>query len=116
MSVSHLSGSFDVPGPIVGWQIFKWEHICVSMEVNDELALRNFTLDGKSYLNSSSSGIFHDTLWTNGYNMTFGGREGVRSEDSAFDGYITDVQVFSRTLSKEEMANYTLCNQVLLKD
>ena len=114
--MSHLSGSFDVPGPIIGWQIFKWEHICVSMEVNDELALRNFTLDGKSYLNSSSSGIFHDTLWTYGYNMTFGGREGgVWPEDLPFNGYITDVQVFSRTLSKEEMEDYTLCNQVLSK-
>ena len=49
--------------------------------------------------------------------MTFGGRDGgVWTEDLPLKGYITDVQVFSRTLSKEEMADYTLCNKVVLKD
>ena len=112
-----MSGSYDVPGPNVGWQIFKWEHFCVSMEESGENAFRNFTLNGKSYLKSSSAGIFHDTLWTRGYNMTFGGRDGgLWKEDLPLKGYITDVQVFSRTLSKEEMADYTLCNKVVLRD
>ena len=108
-----MSGSHDVTGPIIGWQIFKWEHLCVSIGVIGGITLRNVTMNGKDYLNSTASGVFVDALWTHGYNMTFGDREGgTWPQDFPLKGYITDVQVFSRPLSIKERKDYTLCNKV----
>ena len=85
------------------------------MEVIGGSALRNITMNGKDYLNSISSGVFVNTLWTHGVNMTFGAREGddmAWPEDLPLNGYVTDVQVFSRALSIKERKDYTLCDQV----
>ena len=98
-------------GPSGDRKTYRWSHVCVSVRISEEGgAEREFSLDGKHHTNFSSD-TFSTSLWPRGHNFTFGGRE-IYYYGPHLHGFIADVQIFSRQLSKEEMIGYTTCEQV----
>lgn len=58
-----------------------------------------------------TSSFLASTVWPVGHNFTFGGRE-IKYAGVHLNGYLTDIQIFSQALTKEEMSDYTLCTKV----
>ena len=67
-------------------------------------------MDGKLNFNFTTS-IVPEAEWPIGHNFTFGGRE-FGKQGYGLDGYITDVQIFSQALPKDDMIAYTKCQKV----
>merc|ERR1711892_357127 len=85
----------------------RWNHVCVSVTYTGEGAERVIYADGK--FNFRFTTAFLDEIkWLKGHNFTFGGRKFTYS-GVHLNGMITDVQIFSRKLSADEMIGYTTC-------
>ena len=73
-------------------------------------------IDGDLKYNNTRSGYLPEILWSRGQNLSIGGREiPIPSRGVNFNGHVTDVQVFSRKLSREEVNDYTTCSKVKQK-
>ena len=100
-------------GPTVTRLTYKWNHVCVSVEYTDEGAERTIVPnDGDSF--NFTSEYLQGSKWPRDRNFTFGGEE-TYYYGAPLEGYMTDIQIFSRILSHEEMEEYTLCNLVTLE-
>ena len=104
IGIQYFGGGTSVREP------FRWNHICVSVHYTDSQAHRLIIVDGKLNFNFTTSFV-PESKWPLGHNFTFGGRE-FEYGGYDIDGYITDVQIFSRTLPKEDMIAYTKCQKV----
>ena len=89
---------------------FRWYHLCALISYTDEGAEREFYVDGKLNFQATTK-YLPDTKWPKGHNLTIGGRE-ISYSGVHFHGLVTDVQLFSRKLSKEEAVAYTTCSRV----
>ena len=110
--IKHLyfQGIMSWNGPIEDRKTFRWTHVCVSVKIVDDKAERVFTVDGEHHVNFTSD-IFTSSVWPRDHNFTFGGRE-IYYYGPHLNGHVADVQIFSRSLSKEEMIGYTTCENV----
>ena len=88
----------------------RWNHVCASVAYTREGAERIIYADGKLNFQFTTA-YLEEIKWLKGHNFTFGGRffqySGVH-----LNGLVTDVQIFSRKLSAEEMIGYTTCTKV----
>ena len=66
--------------------------------------------DGETLYNHATDYIANVT-WPLGHNFTFGGRE-LHYTGEALNGYMTDVQIFNRSLTNQEMFDFTSCQGV----
>ena len=89
----------------------RWNHVCGAIEYKkDNNAKRTIYADGKENFVFTSK-YLDEVKWKLGHNFTFGGRKFVQS-GFHLKGLITDVQIFSRKLSADEMIAYTNCTKV----
>ena len=89
---------------------YRWNHVCASVKYQNGKALRIIYVDGKFHHNYTST-YLKASSWPIERSMTFGGRE-IEYPDKHLSGYITDIQVFSKVLTPEEMISYTSCKMV----
>ena len=92
-------------------EIFRWNHICVSVRYKNGKAHRRIFVDGQLHFDISSD-FLYGTIWPSNRFFTDGGREFKYGGQTNLKGSISDVQLFSRFLSDSEMQEYTLCIQV----
>ena len=92
-------------------EIFRWNHICVSVRYKNGKAHRRIFVDGQLHFDISSD-FLSSTIWPSNRFFTVGGREFKYGGQTNLKGSITDVQLFSKFLSDSEMQEYTLCIQV----
>ena len=88
----------------------RWNHVCVSIEYTEKGAERIIYADGKFNFQFTTA-FLEEVKWLKGHNFTFGGRK-FKYSGVHLDGMITDVQIFSRNISPEEMIGYTTCEKV----
>ena len=92
----------------------RWNHVCVSVNYTDLGAERTIFVDGKLHFKTTTA-FLQSTIWPQGRTFAFGGSEpNMRYDGFALDGYMADIQVFSKVLSEEDMIGYTLCQKVNL--
>ena len=89
---------------------YRWNHVCASVKYKNGKAFRTIYVDGKLHYNNTSS-YLKESSWPTERSLTFGGRE-IKYPDKHLNGYITDIQVFSRVLTPDEMITYTSCKMV----
>ena len=89
---------------------FRWYHLCALISYTSKGAERIFYVDGKLNYQTVTK-YLPETKWPKGHNFTIGGRE-IPYSGVHFNGYVTDVQVFSRRLTEEEAIGYTTCQKV----
>ena len=97
-------------GPTVPRVPYQWNHVCTSVQYTQEGAKRSIYSDGGISFNHTSD-FLKSSRWQKGRNFTFGGEE-TYYYGSPLEGYLTDIQIFSRALTKDEMTHYTTCEQV----
>ena len=90
----------------------RWNHVCVSIDYTDKGAERIIYADGKFNFQFTTA-FLEEVKWLKGHNFTFGGRK-FKYSGVHLHGMITDVQIFSRKISPEEMIGYTTCEKVAL--
>ena len=88
----------------------RWSHVCTSVAYTKDGAERLIYADGKFNFQFTTA-YLEETKWLKGHNFTFGGRK-FQYAGVHLAGQVTDVQIFSRTLSSEEMIGYTACTEV----
>ena len=103
-------GIMNFDGPGVPRETFKWNHVCSSVVYNEERADRYIVANGEYNFNISSD-YFRSSSWPEGHNFTIGGRE-IFYYGEHLNGFITDVQIFSRSLTNKEMIDFTSCQNV----
>ena len=107
--IRHFDGGLFVRVP------FRWYHLCAIISYTDKGAERELYLDGE--LNyQTSTGYLPESIWQRGHNLTIGAREFPFSAGVNFNGQVTDVQLFSRKLSRAEAIAYTTCAKVKEED
>ena len=94
---------------------FRWYHLCALISYTDEGAERELYLDGKKNY-ETTTGYLANSKWLKGHNLTIGAREFPFSAGVNFNGQVTDVQLFSRKLSRAEAVDYTTCSKVKKND
>jgi hypothetical protein len=90
----------------------RWNHVCVSIEYTDKGAERIIYANGKFNFQFTTA-FLEEVKWLKGHNFTFGGRK-FKYSGVHLNGMITDIQIFSRKISPEEMIGYTTCEKVEL--
>ena len=108
------AGIKDYTGGLSQYKPYRWNHVCSAVKYTslgmEKRAERLIYVDGELNFNFTSA-FLPETLWPLGNNFTFGGRE-FKHKSYHLDGWITDVQVYSKPLGSEEMIKFTLCHQV----
>ena len=120
LSSSNISKSIstagikDYTGGLSQYKPYRWNHVCSAVKYTslgmEKRAERLIYVDGELNFNFTSA-FLPETLWPWGNNFTFGGRE-LKHKLYHLDGWVTDVQVYSKPLGSEEMIKFTLCHQV----
>ena len=106
----------------------RWSHVCLGVRYTAAgTAERTIFADGEHNFNFTSA-FLPASSWPRSRSFTFGGREvetrytmhdhyppacQVRYSGVHLHGYMTDIQIFSRALTTDEMVGYTSCQQVM---
>ena len=107
--IRHFDGGRFVRVP------FRWYHLCAIISYRDKGAERELYLDGE--LNyQTTTGYLAESTWRRGHNLTIGAREFPFPAGVNFNGQVTDVQLFSRKLSRAEAIDFTTCSKVQEED
>ena len=107
---SNVSGIKYFGGGTAPRVTYHWNHVCTSVRYTEEGAERNIFADGEFNFNFTSA-FLPESVWPAGHNFTFGGRE-LKYSGVHLIGFMTDVQIFSRSLSSDEMIGFTSSKQV----
>lgn len=82
------------------------------MKYKNSGAHRTVYVNGELNFNYTTA-FLPSTIWPIGRTFTFGGREqNMQYTGYPLNGYMTDVQIFSKGLTREEMISYTTCQKV----
>ena len=101
---------FDGPGVVR--ETFRWSHVCTTVRITSEGAHREVVADGDIHYNFTTD-YFESAEWPLGHNFSFGGRE-IYYYGEHVNGYLTDIQIFSRVLTYPEMVAFTSCSKVTM--
>ena len=90
--------------------VHRWYHMCVTADFTEKGAIRQFYLDGELNFEIVTDFLL-DVKWPKGHNLTIGGRE-FEYYGAHFNGLVTDVQMYSRILTKGDIEDYSKCKKV----